>query len=381
MSRRTDRRSLGAGLALIGMLSIAAASTDAQRSTTSPTQADPNCPDSSDTPSTLGQYVGVAFRALSSDPSRPLPPSCLLVAVSQSPAIPSAVFAQTLTLADAWLKLHPGDPIVLEAKLILYSRSLRYSEIPSAFEQFIAADSQRATLNAYRMVIGSAQRAADTAAMVHYLEVATARFPAAASMAAELAVLRQVARLRALIDTVRRAMKADPARIDGYASLTSIYGSLGQSDSAIAYARVALQHGVSRASLGPSLRSLVGSLLRRAQLQSAPDVWEETLTVASAVDSTLSTSETKYLVAIASTEVVGYRFRLLRVKQPAIPVDLRPEVCPNIPGLLALVARATERLASGGDKFSPETVPAIRAQLLDLRSFWLDPIHQICIAK
>jgi hypothetical protein len=110
-------------------------------------------------------------------------------------------------------------------------------------------------------------------------------------------------------------------------------------------------------------------------------VWEDALTVASAIDSTVSTPETKYLVAIASTEVAGYRFRLLPVKQPKIAVDLRPTVCPSIPAILALVARATERLAAGGDRFSPETVPAIRAQLLDLRSFWLEPIHEICIAK
>src|SRR5438067_13224836 len=44
--------------------------------------AQSNCPDDTDTPAILTTYVGVAFRSLKSEPGRPLPEPCLLVAVA-----------------------------------------------------------------------------------------------------------------------------------------------------------------------------------------------------------------------------------------------------------------------------------------------------------
>src|SRR5207248_6069063 len=127
---------------------------------------------------------------------------------------------------------------------------------------------------------------------------ATARFPAATQLDAEYRVLRQVGWLRALIDTVHRAMKADPKRTGGYASLASIYGNLEEPDSVLVYVRKGLSARASRREMSASMQSLIGGLIRHAEIQDAPDVWEKSLPIAFDVDSLLSASETKYLVAL-----------------------------------------------------------------------------------
>jgi tetratricopeptide (TPR) repeat protein len=341
----------------------------------------PPCPDATDTRELLDYYIGFAYRAHISDPAHRLPAPCLVLAIAKSPAAyRDSTVMRTLVLSEGLLRAQPDDPALLNAHLVLLHRLGRYGDVRAAFDALATRDSSRITPYAYKIAIGSARRDADTAAMLRYLTAATGQFPASAQFSAEYGILRQVGRLRAAIDTVHRAMKADPRRTGGYASLVSIYGNLEQPDSAFAYIHKGLAAHAPRQELAMALRSLVGALLRHAQIVDAPDVWEATLPIAFAADSVLSTPDTKYLVALSISHVVYSRIDTLNFYLPdvrlgadragfqsidvtRVPQSSADAECPSIAVVLQLIATAKERLASGGSRIAPETVPAIAAAL------------------
>ena len=175
----------------------------------------------------------------------------------------------------------------------------------------------------------------------------------------------------------------------------SIYGSLNEPDSAFAYIRKGLAAHAPRQEMAASLRSLIGALLRHAQILDVPDVWDATLPVAVAADSVLSTSETKHLVALSISHVVSYRIDPLNFYLPdvqvghgrgsfeSIDVTRRPSssqdpACPSIASVLQLITYANERLASGGNQFAPETVPAIMNALSMVRAR-VTPLQRGCV--
>jgi hypothetical protein len=344
----------------------------------------------------LSYYVEVAYRAFQRDSSHALPAPCLLSALAarRATALPTVVtgalemvrsfpdstYAHALALTEALLSGGSGEIDLLDTKVSLLARLRRYADVGPTFDLLVARDSARGTLAAYKMAISSARRAADTASMLRYVAAAATKFPADAQLAAEYNVLRQMGRMRSLIDSLHRAMRADPSLTLGYASLASIYGNLRQPDSTLAYIRRGLAHGVPRQTMADALRSLIGALLREAQISDGPDTWEQTTPVALDIDSVLSTPESKYLVALSLSRVAAGRLDLWNFYLPALEIghgyppmesiDLtRPPdgptdpACPSIVAMMKLIRHADSRLANGGNRFAVETVPAIVAGL------------------
>jgi hypothetical protein len=210
----------------------------------------------------------------------------------------------------------------------------------------------------------------------------------------ELTVLNQVPRFRALIDSVQRAMKADPSLKEGYATLVSIFGNLDQPDSTLMYLRKGLARGLPRQTMATSLRSLIGALLREAQINDGLEIWEKTVPIAFDIDSAMSTPETKYLLALSISRMVAGRMDLANfyltasdighgyppfesidlTRKPTGPND---QACPSIATVVRLTARADERMTSGGNRFAPEAAPAIVGGLRTMRD-QLMPFSKLC---
>jgi hypothetical protein len=187
-----------------------------------------------------------------------------------------------------------------------------------------------------------------------------------------------VPRLRALIDSTQQILRLDPRRSGGYATLASIYGNLDVPDSAIAYTRRALAAGVPRNDVAPSLQSLIGVVMRKAQLLDAPDAWEATLPVARRIDSALTTDASKHLLALtlsqvaahrvdSLSEVLGGRGTLNPQAAPAVRPEARTSACRELRDTQGMLEEAAARMAAGGNRFSRESVPAIQNGIAHLR--------------
>jgi hypothetical protein len=85
------------------------------------------------------------------------------------------------------------------------------------------------------------------------------------------------------------------------------FGTLGQADSVIMYVRRGLSQGAARASLTPSVESLVSAMLRHASLYAATFEWDAAIARAARVDSALSSPATKYLIASLRVQAAGPR--------------------------------------------------------------------------
>lgn len=385
-------RSCRVGARWYGLATIAAALCSAPAQLTA--QGDHACPDPTDSRSVVVYYVDKAYRDHATDPSR-LPQPCLVLAIYKTPlAYPDSTVVAMLSLTDDLLTKFPNELSLITARFAFQYRLRRFADVRHGFDAMATADSSHITLPAYKLAIAAARRDADTTSLFKYLTAATTQFPTTSQFSAEYSILRQVGRLHALIDTVHRAMKADPRRTGGFASLASIYGNLEEPDSAFAYVKKGLAAHASRTEMATALQSLIGSLLRHAQINDAPDTWERTLPVALTADSVLTTPESKHLVALSIARIVAYRIDSLNFYLPDVDlgagrghfssIDVTrvprsggdPE-CPSIATALRLVATAKERLASGGDKFAPETAPAIVGALQNV-AVRLAPLQRGC---
>jgi hypothetical protein len=340
-----------------------------------------DCPDDTDTPQILTVYVGVAYRALANDPTRPPPAPCLLAAVAKKAgSFADSVVDQTLALDSVLLKGSPNDPSLLETRMVLSYRRRRHADVKSSFNRLLAVDPSRGTLERYRIAITASELSADTAGAVVLLASSSAKFPDAAYLKSEYDLIRQIPRMRALIDSVHRAMADDPRKTGGFTALASIYGNLGQTDSALAYIKRGRAAGVPKPELAGALRSMIGGVLRRAQLQDSPEEWEAALPMAFDVDSAYSSNETKYFVAVVIAHVLAERIELANFYRPMLvlthghgsfdAIDVtRPatsksdDACASMAAIFKLADFARERMTAGGNLFAPESNASILGTL------------------
>lgn len=345
-------------------------------------QAVMDCQDSV-TPARLIDYeLGRAHAAWRQNPQAPIPPLCVYEAIARAPVAHSDLaVAAALDLGAEALRRSPGDAMLLKARIVLLYRAQRYAEVaPTMDELFFNGGSAHVTEEAHRVTVAAAMQLRDTAAITNRLANAAERYPRSHLFAPEYEIWRQFKRLNALVDSVHLRMKQDPRVVGGYASLASIFGNLDRPDSAIAYTKLALKHGVSRPLIEPALGSLIGLRLRRAQILASPAVWRATLPVALAADSALSTPSSKYLVAITLLEIVADQARLaqainysLGTGEPGGPgrISLTPGqaptlqvlTCERLAELNRMIQQARANLDAGGDKFAVQTIPALRSGL------------------
>jgi hypothetical protein len=336
------------------------------------------CPDTGMVSRSIALEMTTEYATWRARPEVPPPEPCWFMAVARAPySHPDSVILKTLELSEVALRRTPGDPEVLYARLILLSRAGRYAEVGPAMDSLFVNRPGATNEETHRLTIAAAMQLQDTLAITNRLANAATRFPRSTIFAAEYDVWRQIPRLRALVDTVHRIMKKDPTLTVGLINLTSIYGNLDQPDSAIAYAKLALRAGRTREEVGKGLESLIGLRMRRAKILDTPRQWASTLPVALAVDATLSTPASRYLVALALAEIVRGETRLAQYISYGLDngepegfgrqatdasgkTYLRVMTCERLAELERMIAKSRAKLAAGGNLFLPETVPALR---------------------
>jgi tetratricopeptide (TPR) repeat protein len=342
--------------------------------------ADPGpltCPDSSDTPSMVGYTISTRYRFFERNPQFAVP-ACFIEAAGPPAARNDLAFSDStvikaLAMSDAIRARTPNDAANLSGRLGLLYRMGRYREATSAFDALVTADPSRATLANYRLALAATVRSGDAANRLRLLTAAARRFPTTGSITADYDIQRQIPRLRALIDTTHQILRLAPQQTGGYATLASIYGNLDVGDSAIYYTRRALQAGVPRNDVAPSLQSWIGVIMRKAQLLDAPDVWDSTLAQARRIDETLPTDASKHLLGLAQVNVAASLVRRARTLpdptvryEPPRPAPSPAEVaqhvasCRGLSQVPSLLEQARTAMNQGGSRFSQASVPAIQ---------------------
>lgn len=346
------------------------------------------CPDNTDTPQIIAYTVGARYRAFRQNRANLLP-GCYVEAVgSKLNAYSDSIISMTAELSDALYAQKPDDAANLAGRVPLLARMTRYSEVPPTFDRMVRLDSSKATLANYRLVLAATMRGNNGEARLRYLTQAARKFPSAQAIVADYNIQRQIPRLRALIDSSHQVLRLDPRRIERYATLASVFGNLDMPDSAIFYTRRALQAGVPRNEVAPSLQSLIGVTMRKAQLLDDYQTWDRTLPIAVRIDSTLSTDASKHLLAlswvqVASNYVTMARYALggtdaeLAAKaRPLADAPTRAKACRALAMVPGFLDSATRALQQGGARFSTESVPAIQSGIAIVRAEQADVLKR-----
>jgi hypothetical protein len=211
--------------------------------------------------------------------------------------------------------------------------------------------------------------------LTRYLTKAAARRDASPAFRNELTVLRQTGALRSAIAEARGLVRQNPKYVAAYPSLVGNFGTLGESDSVVAYVRRALAQGASRASLQPALDPYVNTMLRAAAVYGDAWSWSGAIASASHVDSTLSTTSTKFLVASLIVQSVDPQIgeigglvggtswmpRTSGANATAESARGRAAACARIAPLLASLDFAEQRLAQGGERYAGGGVAQLHA--------------------
>ena len=344
------------------------------------TAPDIGCPDNTDTPQIIEYTVGIRYRAFKQNRANLLP-GCYVEAVgAKIGSYPDSLVSATLEMSDALYAQKPDDAANLAGRIPLLTRATRYREVPATFDRMVRLDSSKASLANYRLALAAAMRGNDSTARLRYLAAAARKYPSAQSIVADYNIQRQIPRLRALIDSTQQILRLAPSRTGGYATLASIYGNLDMPDSAIHYTRRALQAGVPRSDVAPSLQSLIGVTIRKAQLLDDPQLWLRTLPLAARIDSTLSTDASRHLLALSWLQVGSYYVTLAREAlggseaeysakaRPLADAPTRAKACEALAMVPGFLDAATRALEQGGARFSTESVPAIQSGIAIVRT-------------
>lgn len=338
------------------------------------------CPDATDTPPVIENTVVAGYHAFKRNPANTLP-SCFVEAVSERlPAYSDSAISMVGEMSDAIYARAPNDVPNLAGRMSLLSRMTRYSEVPPNFDRMVRLDTSKATLANYRLALAATMRGNLTESRLRYLTAAARKFPTATSIVADYNIQRQVPRLRALIDSSHQILRLSPQRIERYATLASIYGNLDMPDSALFYTRRALAAGVPRADVAPSLQSLIGVTLRKAQLLDSYDVWDKTLPLAVRIDSTISTDASKHLLGLSWVQVAANYVTMARYAlggtdaelsvhaRPLADAPTRAKACKALEMVPGFLEEATLAFQRGGARYSPESVPVLQTGMANVQS-------------
>lgn len=298
--------------------------------------------------------------------------------------VPDSIDTHAIGLA-AEIARRGGNSDIHESEVLLYSRAHRYADVSRAYDALAAANPQP-PIDVVRMAIVAAHQRGDSAALLRLLTRTASRPDAPPVLRAELNVQRQGASLYSAIAEARGLVRQNPKYLAAYPSLIGNFGTLGASDSVVAYLRRALAQGASRASLTTSVDPLVNTMLRRAAIYGSAYGWDAQIAAASRVDAELTTPSTKFLVAslvVQSvdpqvTEISGlvngssFGARSLGGVSAGASSD-RAAGCARIAPALASLTRAEARMREGGDRYSgggaAQVAGAISAERSRLTAF------------
>ncbi len=386
-------RSIPATRALRALLGVAVAtslsacaSTPAATSAPPPSAAAPpsaaltvsqKCPDPSDGPSMIVQAVEDARHAMAANPTGPVPPVCLVASVARIPVVvPDSITDHTLGIAAELDRRGTATRDLLTSEITLLSRARRYRDVSRTYDRLVSIDPKPA-FDVVKLALAAAHHEADTTALLLVLSAAASRADAPPAIQSEHTILQQTGALRSAVAEARGFIRQNPKYLTAYPSLVGNFGTLGATDSVVAYIGRGLKQGVTRASLMPAVDPFVNTMLRHASLYGSTYGWDAQIAAAVRVDSALGTSTTKFLIAALLVSASGPQIAELgasiepTVLGPLLPGapsndsrQARGAACQRIPSVAASLEVASARLRDGGNRYPGGGV----AQLSDAMS-------------
>jgi tetratricopeptide (TPR) repeat protein len=210
--------------------------------------------------------------------------------------------AQALPIVKDLLAADPGDVANIDTEWKLLQALKEWKQAIAAGEDMVKRDSTRADSNYFNRQIAAAIADSQPAVVLQFLGRATAKYPKNTRYWQGYSQwLRRQGQLQQSLDAAKTALSIDPKIENGYATVLLLYAALGQPDSALAFAKLALAAGADKAAVGAALLPLIRPAMTKAQLPDAPRAdWEDVYRISATVDSLAPTPNTAFYMSVAA---------------------------------------------------------------------------------
>jgi len=211
---------------------------------------------------------------------------------------------QALPIIAEMLRENPQDPTLLKQRWLFLLADHQWKEALRAGEELVRADSSAANADYFTRSMATAMADSQSLLAVDIGTRAVAKFPNDAILWMLLArAQRKVDHRADALISVRRALALDPATDNGWPLLISLQAELGQLDSAIASARMALGAKTDSDVVRALLRVPLATSVRLADSVKTRAAWLDVVRLTSAADSIAPSADAKYFLALGAFQV------------------------------------------------------------------------------
>jgi tetratricopeptide (TPR) repeat protein len=261
---------------------------------------------------------------------------------------------KAVPIAKDLLASNPGDPQTLETYWKLLQATKDWKQTIAIGEEMVKFDSSRADSNFYNRQIAAALADSQPQLVLQYLAKATQKYPKNTHYWLGYSQeLRRQGQLQQALDAAKKAVTIDPTVANGYASVLSLYAALGQADSALAFAKLALAAHADKDAVGGALLTLLKPSLDKAQKSQARPDMEEFYRMAATIDSIVPQQSTAFYMSFAA-----YSIAASVLQDVAAESKDRPKACADIQRASDLAAVVDLNMPRGGRE-NPANAAAI----------------------
>jgi tetratricopeptide (TPR) repeat protein len=219
---------------------------------------------------------------------------------------------KALPIVKDLLNTNPGDAQILETDWKLLQATKQWKQAIATGEEMVKFDSSRADTTYFTRQIGAAYSDSQPQLVLQFLGKATAKFPKNTHYWLGYSQeLRKQGQLQQSLDAAKKALAIDPTLDNGYLAVLSLYVALGQTDSALAFGKVALKSGANKDVIGNALLTLISPAMNKAQAADkagAPEAradWEAVYHMSAVVDSLVPQVPTAFFMSFSAFNIAS----------------------------------------------------------------------------
>jgi tetratricopeptide (TPR) repeat protein len=224
---------------------------------------------------------------------------------------------KALVIVQDQMKQNPGEASIIETQWKILQAQNQWKQAIAAGEEMVKFDTSKADTIYFRRQVGAAIQDSQPQLVLQFLARATQKFPKNVFfLQAYQTQLQNQGQTQQALEVAKKVIGVDPKAPQGYASVVSLFTQLGQSDSAMVFARRALvgADSVTKEQIGKGLLALIGPALAKAQLDTGAAIppetqkanWGNVLRLSASVDSIAPTQNTAFYMSIAAFYVAQH---------------------------------------------------------------------------
>ena len=282
---------------------------------------------------------------------------------------------KALVIVQEQMKQNPGEASIIETQWKILQATNQWKQAIAAGEEMVKFDTAKADTMYFRRQVGAAIQDSQPQLALQFLARATQKFPRNVFfLQAYQTRLQTQGQVQQALDVAKKVIAADPKAPQAYASVISLYTSVGRVDSAVAFAKQSLvgADSATKAQINLGLLTLISPAMKKAQEDTGatPNVarenWTEVYKLSASVDSIAPAPNTAFFMSYAAYNLASNA--ATRVSDLANKEKNIPAACAELKTAEEMALAVDLNMMRGG-RFNPQQASQILQAAGQLKPF------------